>query len=96
MREAKKTTCHEHPTTKLKKISAQDAERRTCYVRDFTSEFGRSKAIVECPFCGKRNIAYKWSLAGSGKRCLNESCRAHLCWGVAIKDMVPTESEVGT
>lgn len=80
---------------KLKKICAQDAERRTCYVRDYTSEHGRSKAIIECPFCGKRNIAYKWSLAGSGKRCVNETCRAHLFWGVAIRDMVLAESEAG-
>jgi len=76
---------------KLKKIDPQTAERKPCYVQDYTHEHGRSRVIVECPFCGRANIAYIWSLAGSGKRCGNDDCRAHLCYGVAIRDMVPDE-----
>ena len=77
----------------LKKIDPQTAERKPCYVQDYTHEHGRSRVIVECPFCGRANIAYIWSLAGSGKRCGNDDCRAHLCYGVAIRDMVPVEQQ---
>ena len=30
---------------------------------------GRTRILIECPFCGAREWAYVWSLAGSGKRC---------------------------
>ena len=80
---------------KLKKIDPQTAERKPCYMQDYTHEHGRSRVIVKCPFCGHANIAYVWSLAGSGKRCVNDSCRAHLCWGVAVRDMVPVETKSG-
>jgi hypothetical protein len=33
------------------------------------SEFGRSTVDLCCPFCGSTVTAYRWSLAGSGKRC---------------------------
>ena len=33
------------------------------------AEFGRSTMEIKCPFCGKVTTAYKWSLAGSGKKC---------------------------
>ena len=77
----------------LKKIDAQSAERKPCMYQNYISEFGRSRVKVECPFCGKVNIAYNWSLAGSGKRCGNPACRAHLFMGVAIRDMVPIGNE---
>lgn len=77
--------------TKLKKISAQEAERKTLFVSPGVSEFGRSTVFVTCPFCGRRTEAYVWSLAGSGKRCPNPDCRAHLFYGVAVRDMVPVE-----
>lgn len=32
------------------------------------SEFGRSSSDIKCPFCGTVTTAYKWSLAGSGKK----------------------------
>lgn len=38
--------------------------------------FGRSSIEIQCPFCQHISNAYKWSLAGSGKRCENKSCRA--------------------
>lgn len=34
------------------------------------SEMGRSSLDIECPCCGRVTTAYKWSLAGSGKKCL--------------------------
>lgn len=37
------------------------------------SEFGRSSLDIKCPFCSAVTTAYKWSLAGSGKKC---SCGA--------------------
>jgi len=33
------------------------------------SEMGRSTVDLRCPFCEARVTAYKWSLAGGGKRC---------------------------
>ena len=33
------------------------------------AEFGRSTMDIKCPFCGEVTTAYKWSLAGSGKKC---------------------------
>jgi len=76
---------------KLKKIPAQEAKSKALYMSPGVSEFGRSTVFVTCPFCGRKTEAYVWSLAGSGKRCPNENCRAHLCYGVAIRDMVPAE-----
>ena len=32
-------------------------------------EFGTSRVILRCPFCGRRVVAYIWSMAGGGKRC---------------------------
>lgn len=77
--------------TKLKKIPFQDAEKKELFMSPGVSEMGRSTVFVTCPFCGRRTEAYVWSLAGSGKRCPNPECRAHLCYGVAIRDMVPAE-----
>ena len=76
---------------KLKKIPAQEAETKALAIRPGVSEFGRSTVFVTCPFCGRKTEAYAWSLAGSGKRCPNPECRAHLYWGVAVRDMVPAE-----
>lgn len=39
-----------------------------------TSEVGRNRMLLECPWCGDEVTAYRWSLAGSGKRCPN--CRS--------------------
>lgn len=33
------------------------------------SGFGRSTVHIECPFCFREVVAYKWSLSGSGKKC---------------------------
>lgn len=38
------------------------------------SEMGRTRVLIECPFCIGRFWAYVWSLSGSGKRCPH--CRA--------------------
>jgi hypothetical protein len=49
---------------------------------------GRSKMVLLCPFCGAEVTAYRWSLAGSGKRC---DCGAKfdyygICTGNRIQD----------
>lgn len=77
--------------TKLKKIPFEDAETKPLAMSPGVSEFGRSTAFVTCPFCGRRTEVYIWSFTGGGKRCPNPECRAHLCYGVAIRDMVPAE-----
>ena len=74
---------------KLKKIPAQEADRKALFMSPGVREHGRSTVFITCPFCGWKTEAYIWSLAGSGKRCPNEDCRAHLLYGVAIRDMVP-------
>lgn len=45
--------------------------------REYQSEHGRSTVAILCPFCGAQVIAYKWSMAGSGKRC---ECGALHTW----------------
>jgi hypothetical protein len=41
---------------------------------------GRAPVEITCPFCATVFTAYKWSLAGSGKRC--PGCRAMFSlWG---------------
>lgn len=44
-------------------------EERTYTVVHEVSEMGRSRITIVCPFCGEHVVAYRWSLAGSGKRC---------------------------
>ena len=34
-----------------------------------TERHGKSTLFIQCPFCNKQTEAYKWSLAGSGKKC---------------------------
>jgi hypothetical protein len=41
------------------------------------SRMGRSTIDVRCPFCSLWVTAYKWSMAGGGKRC---ACGALLGW----------------
>lgn len=77
---------------KLKRLKDRSkAETKALSMRPGVSEFGRSTVFVTCPFCGRKTEAYVWSLAGSGKRCPNPDCRAHLCYGVAYRDMVSAD-----
>lgn len=39
------------------------------------SAMGRTRILIECPFCQAEVWAYVWSLCGGGKRC---DCRAML------------------
>lgn len=40
------------------------------------------------PFCGAVTIAYVWSLAGNGKRCINPDCRViHTSIGLSFDDL---------
>ena len=39
---------------------------------------GRSTVEIKCPYCDTWTTCYKWSLAGSGKRC--HKCRAVHHW----------------
>ena len=44
-------------------------EVREHTVHSYRSRHGRSNIIIVCPWCGIEEVAYVWSLAGSGKRC---------------------------
>ena len=44
--------------------------------RYYSAANGRSALTMTCPFCRQMNIAYVWSLRGSGKRCENRQCGA--------------------
>ena len=41
-----------------------------------SSDVGRTKVLLDCPWCHDQVEAFLWSLAGSGKRCTNPACRA--------------------
>lgn len=51
--------------------------RQYSVIREF-SEMGRSRILIECPFCGETFWAYVWSLAGCGKKC--PRCGAKHFW----------------
>ncbi len=76
---------------KMRKIDRHEAEKRPILIEPGLHEFGRSKGVVQCPFCGHRNIIYLWSFYGGGKRCMNPRCRAFLAIPAAVRDMVPVE-----
>ena len=50
--------------------------RYTAAIYGYSSEFGRANGLLDCPWCGKANRVYVWSLSGGGKRC--EGCGAML------------------
>lgn len=37
---------------------------------------GRTRVLINCPFCRSQSWAYVWSLSGSGKRCEHKACGA--------------------
>lgn len=80
---------------KLRKIDRQEAEKRPILIEPGHHEFGRSRGVVQCPFCGHRNIIYLWSFYGGGKRCMNTQCRAFLAIPEAVRDMVPATKQQG-
>jgi len=51
-------------------------------------EFGRSKDLIACPFCQVHVWAYRWSRAGSGKRC---QCGAILYMREAMRSTKPSK-----
>lgn len=56
-----------------------DSENARSYMRVTGSErrdHGRASFVIECPFCLTRSRAYKWSIAGGGKKCENKDCGA--------------------
>lgn len=59
-------------------------ESRQFTSREVGNEVGRSSIEITCPYCHQTCIAYKWSLAGSGKKC---ECGVVHRWfgGVSVK-----------
>ena len=51
-----------------------DKESREFTVVNRIREFGKSRIVIECPFCGELTIAYLWSFSAVGKKC---KCGAH-------------------
>ena len=45
--------------------------------RPYASRIGRSSIIIDCPFCRTDVETFVWSLAGGGKRCINQGCLAY-------------------
>ena len=56
--------------------SAQVEVRAITETLDTEREFSRTRDLIRCPFCRREVWAYRWSRAGSGKRC---PCGALLC-----------------
>jgi len=48
----------------------EEKRRKYRYLKEI-SEFGRTRILIECPFCQTRFWAFVWSLCGSGKKCDN-------------------------
>ncbi|MCE1274410.1 MAG: hypothetical protein LWW75_07805 [Chlorobiales bacterium] len=44
-------------------------EEREYFATENFSEHGKTYCYIKCPFCGAKVKAYRWSLAGCGKRC---------------------------
>lgn len=51
-------------------------------------EMGRSRSLIECPFCLEQFWAYWWSISGGGKKC--PKCGAmHVSVGSAYPPLKP-------
>lgn len=58
--------------TRADDVGLPDTEARTyTVIRTEARPDGRSMVHIQCPFCNYRVHAFKWSLAGTGKRCQN-------------------------
>lgn len=55
---------------RFREINEPGVEQREFFTIGQRSEFGRSTVTIECPFCRMSVVAYSWSLAGGGKRCV--------------------------
>lgn len=58
--------------------------KATVYYDSGTSEPGKSKQLVGCPFCGAKVWVYKWSFSSNGKRC---ACGALMTGRYTYKDL---------
>lgn len=70
----------------VKKVEYNYSENaaREFTVRQRRSEMGKSRVLIECPFCSTQFWAYIWSISGGGKKCENKSCGAmHASFGMA-------------
>jgi len=52
-------------------------ESRPFVARSGRSTHGRSIVYITCPFCAYTMLCYRWSIAGSGRRC---PCGAKHVW----------------
>lgn len=61
-----------------------DNAKREFSVLSRTTEMGRTRVRIRCPFCATEFWAYVWSISGGGKKCENKKCGAiHASFGVA-------------
>jgi hypothetical protein len=37
---------------------------------------GKTRVLIECPFCRSHSWAFVWSLSGGGKKCEHKPCGA--------------------
>jgi hypothetical protein len=65
------------------------------YVRGSRSEFGKSRTLIKCPFCGEEVWAYNWSLAGCGKRCPGCGAKHTMYHGTVLEKEVPDREASG-
>lgn len=58
--------------------------QRTFKVLQQVRQMGKTRVLIECPFCLSRFWAFIWSISGGGKKCENKKCGAmHTSFGVA-------------
>jgi len=66
---------------KVQAVYDKEQGKRFFY-RDKVSEHGKTRILIECPFCHTRFWGYVWSIKGSGKKCV--ACGAlHTGKGIA-------------
>ena len=70
------------PNVKKGDYNRSENARREFKTLRRRSEMGKSRVLIECPFCLTQFWAYVWSISGGGKKCPN--CGSiHTSFGVA-------------
>jgi len=75
-----------------KVIHGHEVREHTAH--SYRSEHGKSTIIVICPWCGGEEIAYVWSLAGSGKCC--STCKDVIHYMSISAKRLPKEKDANT
>jgi len=65
-----------------KRVEYDHDNAKTWTCLDRIDEMGKSRVLIECPFCKEEFWAYIWSISGGGKKCTGCGAK-HNGWGYA-------------